>query len=101
MASVHNPQTLEAEIEDHNQHLRSTVEGGEQLIQEGHFGTEDIKQRSDDVYSMWDNMLELAAYRKKRLLEALEKYRVWFYFIVLEINWYLIWRLWNAFSKLS
>lgn len=68
--------TLEAEIDDHHGHLANVLQGGETLITEGHFGTTEIKQRIDDVNGMWENLLELAKYRKKRLLEAMDKYKL-------------------------
>lgn len=68
--------TLEAEIDDHYGHLANVLQGGETLVTEGHFGTTEIKQRIDDVNGMWENLLELAKYRKKRLLEAMDKYKL-------------------------
>lgn len=45
---------------------------GEELIANGHFGAERIHERLSETRSAWQHLLDLAAYRRKRLEEAVD-----------------------------
>ncbi|XP_022245252.1 spectrin beta chain-like isoform X3 [Limulus polyphemus] len=62
---------LEDEILVHEQHLYEIMKVGEDLIQAGHFGAENIRERIDSVQNMWKNLKDLLAARIKRLEEAI------------------------------
>lgn len=52
--------------------MLEVIETGEKMIQEGHFGAPHIQTRIDDINAVMDHLQELAALRKKRLLEAVD-----------------------------
>ena len=53
-------------------HLLDVIRSGEALVADGHFGAEQIQARISDVNDRWEHLMELSAYRKKRLLEAVD-----------------------------
>ena len=57
-------------------HLQSVLQVGEDLIKAENLGSDKIKNRIDEINTAWDNLLDLAAYRKKRLREAVDFYQV-------------------------
>ena len=57
-------------------HLQSVMQVGEDLIKAGNLGADKIQQRINEINGQWDNLIDLAAYRKKRLLEAVDFYQV-------------------------
>lgn len=63
---------LEDELQVHEPILESVLKSGTDLVSEGHFGSERIKQRIDEIQFMREHLNELAAYRRKRLLEAVD-----------------------------
>lgn len=64
--------TLEDELVSHETQLKSVVSLGQELVDQQHFGSDKISGRIDEIMEMWNHLLELSAYRKKRLLDAVE-----------------------------
>ncbi|XP_015783267.1 spectrin beta chain isoform X3 [Tetranychus urticae] len=63
---------LEDELGAHEHQLLNVIRAGEDLIQAGHFGAEEISQRIKEIEEMWDKLKELQALRTTRLTEAIE-----------------------------
>lgn len=57
-------------------HLQSVIQVGSDLITAGNFGADKIQGRIDEINQQWESLLDLAAYRKKRLKEAVAFYQV-------------------------
>ena len=69
-------QANEDEMQARHSHLQSVLQVGEDLIKADNLGSEKIQQRITEINSQWDNLLDLAGFRKKRLLEAVDFYQV-------------------------
>lgn len=69
---------MENEIESHEPQLLSVTSVGEELVKQGHFGAKSIQNRLDDTLTMWQHLLDLTAYRRKRLEEAVDFHHVRF-----------------------
>ena len=67
---------MEDEMQARHSHLQSVLQVGQDLIGAGNFGAEKIQGRINEINQQWDNLIDLAAYRKKRLLEAVDFYQV-------------------------
>ncbi|XP_046383490.1 spectrin beta chain isoform X6 [Ischnura elegans] len=63
---------LENEISSHESQLMSVVAVGDELVQQGHFGADRIRERLQEILGMWNHLLELAEFRRKRLEEAVD-----------------------------
>ncbi|XP_076312784.1 spectrin beta chain-like isoform X3 [Tachypleus tridentatus] len=63
---------LEDEILVHEQQLRGVIQIGEDLITAHHFGSSSMKNRIEDIQSMWEHLKDLQALRTKRLNEAVD-----------------------------
>ena len=63
---------MEDELNARKAHLLNVIKNGEDLVNDGHFGSEQIQARINDVNDRWEHLMELSAYRKKRLLEAVD-----------------------------
>lgn len=57
-------------------HLQSVLQVGYDLITAGNFGAEKIQERIDEINQKWESLIDLAAFRKKRLNEAVDYYQV-------------------------
>ncbi|XP_013410395.1 spectrin beta chain-like [Lingula anatina] len=79
LTSVHlllnKHKSLEDEMTARHSHLQSVIQVGNDLIQAGNFGADKIQSRIDEINQQWDNLIDLAGYRKKRLLEAVDYYQ--------------------------
>merc|ERR1712051_404473 len=64
--------TLETEILGHESALQVSISGGDELISQGHFGSEKIMERIQDVTEMWTQLIGLMDNRKRRLTEAVD-----------------------------
>jgi len=64
--------TLETEILGHESALQVSISGGDELISQGHFGSEKIMERIQDVTEMWTQLIGLMDDRKKRLTDAVD-----------------------------
>ncbi|CAG0894530.1 unnamed protein product, partial [Darwinula stevensoni] len=63
---------LEDELAAHEAQLNSVIQSGHELIEQEHFGSEKILERSTEILGMWEHLKELAYYRRKRLMEAVD-----------------------------
>jgi len=64
--------TLETEILGHESTLQVSISGGDELIQQGHFGAEKIQERIQDITDLWTQLIGLMDERKKRLTDAVD-----------------------------
>lgn len=71
-------QAMEDEMTARHTHLESVLQIGNDLISAGNFGADKIQQRIDEINQQWDSLMDLAAFRKKRLNEAVDFYQVGF-----------------------
>jgi hypothetical protein len=69
---------MEDEMTARHTHLESVLQIGNDLISAGNFGADKIQQRIDEINQQWDSLMDLAAFRKKRLNEAVDFYQVGF-----------------------
>lgn len=60
-------------------HLQSVLQVGNDLISAGNFGADKIQERIDEINEQWESLIDLAAFRKKRLNEAVDFYQVGHY----------------------
>ncbi|XP_055912169.1 spectrin beta chain isoform X5 [Eupeodes corollae] len=67
---------LESEITSHDNQLQSVAKVGAELITEGHFGADRIKDRLKEILSKWDHLLDLTKYRRQRLEDAVEYFQL-------------------------
>ena len=44
---------------------------GQDLIDQGHFGSHHVQERLDDVNAKWDHLIDLMDTRKRRLTEVI------------------------------
>ena len=70
LLSKHN--SLETEIRAHENSLRQSMAVGQALIDQGHFGSDKVQERLDEVNEKWDNLVEMMDARKRRLTEAVD-----------------------------
>lgn len=61
-------QSLQTEIENHEPRIRSLVETGENLIQEGHPQSEEFQALTEDLLNRWKALKDAVEQRKERLL---------------------------------
>merc|ERR1711884_358455 len=64
--------SLETEIRAHENSLRQSMAVGQALIDQGHFGSDKVQERLDEVNTNWDNLVEMMDSRKRRLTEAVD-----------------------------
>ncbi|XP_066147280.1 spectrin beta chain isoform X2 [Euwallacea fornicatus] len=67
---------LENELSAHEPQLEAALSVGEELIQSGHFGAKEIQDRLSEIREAWKHLLDLAAYRRKRLEEAVDYHQL-------------------------
>uniref|UniRef100_A0A1A9URJ1 Spectrin beta chain n=1 Tax=Glossina austeni TaxID=7395 RepID=A0A1A9URJ1_GLOAU len=67
---------LESEINSHDPQLQNVAKVGAELITEGHFGADRIKDRLKEILSKWDHLLDLHKYRRQRLENAVEYFQL-------------------------
>ena len=73
LVSKHRAQEDELSVRD--AHLKTVNQVGETLISQEHFGSDKIRERIDEIGGMMGALQELAAFRKKRLHEAVDFYQ--------------------------
>uniref|UniRef100_UPI00398F8911 spectrin beta chain, non-erythrocytic 1-like isoform X2 n=1 Tax=Pristiophorus japonicus TaxID=55135 RepID=UPI00398F8911 len=61
---------LEDELGGLRTHLQQTDKEGKDMIAEKHFASPEIKKRREEVFDMWKDLEELAAFRKQNLQDA-------------------------------
>jgi spectrin beta len=54
----------------------SVVAVGDDLINQNHFASDQIKERIKDILATWNHLLDLTAYRRKRLEDAVEYFQL-------------------------
>merc|ERR1712045_723081 len=64
--------SLETEIRAHENSLRQSMAVGQALIDQGHFGSDKVQERLDEVNEKWDSLVEMMDSRKRRLTEAVD-----------------------------
>ena len=67
-------------------HLQSVLQVGNDLISAGNFGADKIQERIDEINEQWESLIDLAAFRKKRLSEAVDFYQVCHFWFAIEIG---------------
>ena len=67
---------LEDELAAHEGQLLEDLRIGEDLIQAGHFGAENIKRRVHEIQESWDRLKELQAMRTLRLTQAIDYHQL-------------------------
>ncbi|XP_070506050.1 spectrin beta chain isoform X5 [Chironomus tepperi] len=67
---------LESEIHSHDPQLMSVVAVGDELINQGHFASDQVKERIKDILATWNHLLDLTAYRRKRLEDAVDYFQM-------------------------
>ena len=67
-------------------HLQSVLQVGNDLISAGNFGADKIQERIDEINEQWESLIDLAAFRKKRLNEAVDFYQVCHFWFAIAIG---------------
>ena len=67
---------MEDEMTARHTHLQTVLQVGDDLITAGNFGADKIQERIDEINQQWESLIDLAAFRKKRLNEAVDYYQV-------------------------
>lgn len=67
---------LESEIHSHDPQLMSVVSIGDELVRQEHFGSDRIKERLKEILAMWNHLLDLTSYRRKRLEDAVDYFQL-------------------------
>ncbi|KAK0163457.1 hypothetical protein PV327_007135 [Microctonus hyperodae] len=67
---------LENEIQSHEPQLMSVAAVGDELVRQQHFGSDRIQERLQEILSMWNHLLDLSAFRRKRLEEAVDYHQL-------------------------
>ncbi|KAK3578499.1 hypothetical protein CHS0354_007749 [Potamilus streckersoni] len=79
LTSVHlllnKQKAMEDEMTSRHSHLQSVLQIGNDLIAAGNFGADKIQERIDEINAQWESLIDLAAYRKRRLNEAVDFYQ--------------------------
>ncbi|XP_067680907.1 spectrin beta chain-like isoform X4 [Haliotis asinina] len=79
LTSVHlllnKQKAMEDEMTARHSHLQSVLQVGDDLISAGNFGADKIQQRIDEINQQWESLMDLAKYRRKRLVEAVDFYQ--------------------------
>ena len=61
---------VEEELNTHEVQLKAVVKSGSALISSGHFGSEKIKERIDEIQSAWNSLRAKSAARQSRLTDG-------------------------------
>ena len=56
--------------------LENTISSGEELVEQQHFASEDIRNRINEVRQEWTHLSDLAEKRRTKLKEAEDLYQV-------------------------
>ncbi|XP_072407098.1 spectrin beta chain, non-erythrocytic 1-like isoform X3 [Chiloscyllium punctatum] len=73
LISKHN--SFKDEMSGRSGPLQQTIKEGEGLIEEGHFGASEVKEKIEDIRGLWAHLEELAALREQRLNEISNLYQ--------------------------
>ncbi|KAG1659209.1 Spectrin beta chain [Nymphon striatum] len=69
---IRKHKAMEDELLAHEQQINSVIVAGEDLINAQHFGSDKIQQRINEIAEAWKHLMDFSAYRRKRLLEAVD-----------------------------
>jgi len=69
-------QANEDELNARYAYLPTVLQVGHDLIKADNFGSEKIQNRIDSIEEQWKNLMELANFRRRRLMEAVDFYQV-------------------------
>jgi len=69
-------QANEDELNSRHSHLPTVLQVGHDLIKADNFGSEKIQNRIDNIEEQWKNLLDLANFRRRRLMQAVDFYQV-------------------------
>ncbi|XP_062862945.1 spectrin beta chain, erythrocytic [Trichomycterus rosablanca] len=61
---------FEDELGARRNHLKQVMDEGEKMVQAKHFGAPKVQQRMDHIQSQWQQLEELAAFRKQNLQDT-------------------------------
>ncbi|MGH0128281.1 UNVERIFIED_CONTAM: hypothetical protein FKN15_027822 [Acipenser sinensis] len=61
---------FEDELGARRAHLQQTAKEGEKMVKGKHFGSPKIKERSEDILRQWEQLEDLATFRKQNLRDA-------------------------------
>uniref|UniRef100_A0ABD2X9X6 Spectrin beta chain n=1 Tax=Trichogramma kaykai TaxID=54128 RepID=A0ABD2X9X6_9HYME len=67
---------LESEIQSHDPQLMAVAAIGDELVRQQHFGSDKIDERVHDILQMWNHLLDLSAFRRKRLEGAVHYHQL-------------------------
>ncbi|XP_066994170.1 spectrin alpha chain isoform X4 [Anabrus simplex] len=68
-------QAVLAEINNHENRIGSVCQSGQQMIEDGHFATDEIKQRVGTLNDHWTQLKEKALQRKQDLEDSLQAHQ--------------------------
>uniref|UniRef100_T1HPS9 Uncharacterized protein n=1 Tax=Rhodnius prolixus TaxID=13249 RepID=T1HPS9_RHOPR len=68
-------QAVLAEINNHESRMSAVTQAGDQMIDEGHFSSEEIKKRTADLNAHWLQLKEKALQRKQDLEDSLQAHQ--------------------------
>uniref|UniRef100_A0A0V0G435 Putative ca2+-binding actin-bundling protein n=2 Tax=Triatoma TaxID=30075 RepID=A0A0V0G435_TRIDM len=68
-------QAVLAEINNHESRMSAVTQAGDQMIDEGHFSSEEIKKRTADLNAHWFQLKDKALQRKQDLEDSLQAHQ--------------------------
>ncbi|XP_048831695.1 spectrin beta chain, erythrocytic isoform X1 [Brienomyrus brachyistius] len=74
LQSKHN--AFEDELGARRAHLQQVMDEGDKMVQARHFGTPGIQQRMADVHRQWQELEDLAAFRKRNLQDTQKFFQI-------------------------
>ena len=69
-------EVLESEVNVREKLVKAVQEGGERLISEGHYASEDVLENSKTLQDSWEKLLETMEKRRKKLCDSLQVQKV-------------------------
>lgn len=73
---VSKHKALESEVASHEPQLMSVAGVGDELVKDGHFGSDRIQERLREILSQWNHLLDLVSLRKARLDAAVRYHQL-------------------------
>ncbi|XP_047735798.1 spectrin beta chain isoform X3 [Hyalella azteca] len=62
--------TINEELKSHEVQLKAVIDSGEALIKSGHFGSSNIRERIEEIQTMWKHLCEKSEARQNRLADG-------------------------------
>ena len=69
-------QALENELTNHQFRIDTVLASGQDLIDSNHYASDEIEERCEELNGSWEQLMEAAAERKRKLADALESQQV-------------------------